>query len=158
MQIDAVAGPRADERRFGRVGGWKARFHRSGTAATRGPLVVESRADVFGGSGGARDDLDAYRTQFEQTRAARVVPVGKVGDAAVASTQLQSGALRVRFYTIAWRDRNVTASVTVNGFDGKLDAGRRARAGAASGAADQRLMTPADRPAAAACRARPCRP
>lgn len=118
--IDAVAGPRHDPARFGREGGWKARYHRSGTAATSGPLVIESRADLFADAGGAKDDLDAYRRQFEQTPAARVVPVETVGAAAVASTQLQAGSPGVRYYTVAWRDRNVTASVTVNGFEGKL--------------------------------------
>jgi hypothetical protein len=117
VQADAVTGPRHDPVRFGREGGWKARYHRAGTGATRGALVVESRADVFGDAGGAGKDLDAYRAQLAQLRGRRLA-APKLGEAAVASTQLQAGG--IRFYTIAWRDRNTTASVTVDGFDGKV--------------------------------------
>ena len=35
-------------------------------------------------------------------------------------TFLQTGAKPVRFFTIAWRDRNATASVTVEGFGGRV--------------------------------------
>ena len=48
VSLDRVPGPRYDTARFGRQGGWKARYRRAGTTATPGPLVVESRADVFG--------------------------------------------------------------------------------------------------------------
>jgi hypothetical protein len=117
VQADAVAGPRRDAARFGREGGWKARYHRAGTGTTRGALVVESRADVFGDAAGAGKDLDAYRAQLAQLHG-RSLAAPKLGDAAAASTQLQAGG--IRFYTIAWRDRNTTASVTVDGFDGKV--------------------------------------
>ena len=42
-----AAGERADPARFGREEGWKARYKRSGTQETRGPLVIESRVDLF---------------------------------------------------------------------------------------------------------------
>src|SRR3954462_57093 len=64
---DAHPGPRFDPTRFGRQDGWKARYHRGGGPQTRGPLVVESRVDVFGDSGGAERDLDAYGKEFETT-------------------------------------------------------------------------------------------
>jgi hypothetical protein len=42
-----MAPPRDDPSRFHRQGGWKARFQRGGTVKTKGPLVIESRADLF---------------------------------------------------------------------------------------------------------------
>ena len=35
-------------------------------------------------------------------------------------TFTQPGAVATRYYRIAWRDRNVTASLVVSGFDGKI--------------------------------------
>ena len=40
----------------------------------------------------------------------------------------QAGAKPLRFFRIAWRYRNATASVTVEGFDGKVRLARRSRA------------------------------
>jgi hypothetical protein len=115
-QLDRVPGPRSNPERFGREGGWKARFNRPGSAATRGPLVVESRADVFKGADGARRDLAAYRVQFAQQPGARRLRVARVGAATTAMLQQRSGNPAARFISIAWRDGNVSASVTVNGF------------------------------------------
>lgn len=118
---DARPGPRRDPERFGRERGWKARFKRSGSASTPGPLVVESRVDVFEGEAGARRDLDAYRAEFGRTAGARAVAPPQVGERAVAMTLRQAlGRVSVRFFTIAWRDGNATASVTVSGFERKL--------------------------------------
>jgi hypothetical protein len=50
---DTPPGPREDPNRFDREVGWKARFRRPGASRTPGPLVVESRADVFAGTDGA---------------------------------------------------------------------------------------------------------
>jgi hypothetical protein len=121
VRLDTVGTPRADPGRWGRKGGWIARFRRAGSATTKGPLVVESRVDVFGGDGGAKDDLAAYRRTFERVGGtARLVPAPAIGDESVAMTSVQGGLNAVRFYTVAWRDRNATASVAVNGFDGRL--------------------------------------
>ena len=49
-------------------------------------------------------------------RDARLVRVPVIGDDAVAMTTIQQGLGKVRFYTVAWRDRNATASVSINGF------------------------------------------
>ena len=113
-------GLRADPTRYGRKGGWKARFHRPGDTTTKGPLVVESRADLFSKADGAKRDLLAYGETFKDAPNARPVEVQQVGDGARAITQLQPGGVAVRSYTVAWRDRNVSASVTVNGFDGHV--------------------------------------
>jgi hypothetical protein len=42
--------------------------------------------------------------------------VARVGAAATATMQERTGKPAARFISIAWRDGNVTASVTVNGF------------------------------------------
>ena len=120
VSLDRVPGPRYDPARFGRESGWKARYRRPGTATTPGPLVVESRADVFASSSGASDDLSAYRDQFVHAVAAHLIQAPRIGDGAIAMTQLQPGTPGVRFYSIAWRDANVTGSVTANGFQGRL--------------------------------------
>lgn len=122
---DAPASDRADPERFGRTGGWKARYRRPGSAATAGPLVVESRADLFEGSGGAEREFDAHRDELEpQARhasGADLVEVEELGDEAVALTQGTGDAPgTVVSHTVVWRYRNVSASVTANGFTGSL--------------------------------------
>jgi hypothetical protein len=104
----------ANPARFGRVGGWKARYRRPGSSATEGPLVVESKADLFGDAEGAEQDLESYE---EDLRELETVEAPKVGDETLALTARQG---ELRFFTLAWRYRNATASITVNGFDGKL--------------------------------------
>jgi hypothetical protein len=112
-RLDLVAGPRSDPQRFGREGGWKARYNRPGSATTRGPLVVESRADVFKDDAGAAKDLAAYRAQFARQPGARAIRVERVGAATAATIQQGAGT---RSISVAWQDGNVTASITVNGF------------------------------------------
>jgi hypothetical protein len=122
VRLDTAGTSRSDGARFGRKGGWIARYHRPGSASTRGPLVIESRADVFGGPGGASSDVDAYRHDLEHVPAVRVrhFAVAGLGDEADGVTYVRPGALPVRTYTIVWRDRNVSASITAQGYDGKL--------------------------------------
>ena len=52
----------------------------------------------------------------------RVVTVPKIGDQTLGQTFVQPGSKPLRFYRIAWRYRNATAAVTIEGFDGKVDA------------------------------------
>jgi hypothetical protein len=128
VRLDNLAGPRKDPTRFGREGGWKARYRRSGTIETRGPLVVESRADLFASDGGARRDLSAYDEEFREminaapTLRRRLAAPRGLGADALAMTMRQpgSGAASVRYFRIAWRDHNATGSVLVEGFDGKV--------------------------------------
>ena len=118
-RADLPPGERGDPHRFGRRGGWKARYRRAGSAETRGPLVVESRADLFASEGGAEADLDSARRALE--REWRRVHSAAIGDGTSAATTTQQAvAGDVRFYTIAWRDNNVTASILVQGFEGKV--------------------------------------
>ena len=107
---------RSDPKRFGRRGGWIARYHRGGSPRVSGALVVASRADLFGDAGGAKRDFALYRDELERG-AFKPVRVSGLGDAAVAATTLQgAGGLLVRSYSIAWRVDNATAELDANGF------------------------------------------
>ena len=129
ITADNAGTPRSDPTRFGRRGGWVARYHRAGTKATRGPLIVGSRADVFAKSSGAVSDFGEYRTMLLQQEGAtpRAVQPPPIGDEAVETTFTQPGLLPVRDYRLAWRYRNATASLIVSGWDGKVSAADVAR-------------------------------
>ena len=120
---DLHPGPRGALDRFDREGGWKARYKRAGSSATAGPLVVQSLVDGFASGGGARDDLDAYEQEFRQAvsssrGSAELIDAPRVGDESVAYLRVQEGEPATRFYTLAWRYGNVTASVAADGFAG----------------------------------------
>jgi hypothetical protein len=117
--LDATSDVRSDPARFGRKDGWIARFRRSGSANTSGALVVVSRADLFGDSGGAKEDLKAYAYEFAREPGAgqRELTPPPIGDQAIAETYIQPGTKPVRFVVVAWRYRNVSASVSAEGFD-----------------------------------------
>ena len=119
---DNPGGSRADPQRFGRQGGWKARYRRVGDARAAGPLVVESRADLFDSSGGADEDLAAARRDLEEASLDwQPIDEPGLGDESFAATLVQSGGTRgVRYYLVFWRQANVTASLSVNGFEGRL--------------------------------------
>jgi hypothetical protein len=111
---DAPGGSRADTARFGRRGGWKARYRRPGSTTTTGPLVIESRADLFESAEGARADLEAIADDLAQTLAgAERLDDPDLGDEAIAATSVEGA---VRRYLVAWRERNVSAWILVNGF------------------------------------------
>jgi hypothetical protein len=116
VRSDQPAGPRSNPARFGRLDGWKARYRRPGTRQTSGPLVVESRADVFEDKGGARQDYEAYGSELERA-GLRLEPQSGLGDAAIVATLVNEG---VRFYLVQWRHDNSVASINVNGYEGKL--------------------------------------
>jgi hypothetical protein len=119
---DNPGGSRADPARFGRQDGWKARYRRPGTPRTEGPLVVESRADLFDSSGGAKDELEAARRDLEDGELEwQPIDEPGLGDESFAATLVQSGGTSgVRFYQVYWREANVTASLSVNGFESRL--------------------------------------
>ena len=123
---DSPIGERSDPARFGREGGWKSRYRRRGTADTPGPLVVESRADLFEGSNGAEDEFDVHRSELElQARYPSdldLVEISDLGDEALALSPPRAGSLAsIASMTVAWRYENVAASVTANGFSGRLE-------------------------------------
>jgi hypothetical protein len=133
ITADLPTGARADSRRFGRVGGWKARFRRSGTQATPGPLVVESRVDLFESADGAKQEVEVTESEPTDPESAQWSPVGapRLGDESfVVTARERSFRGGVRYYLIVWRDDNVTASVLASGFAGRFaleDALRLAR-------------------------------
>jgi hypothetical protein len=114
---DNPGGSRTDASRFGRVDGWKARFRRVGSPDTQGPLVVESRADIFDSSDGATEELEALRRDVRERTGWQQVEVSGMGDEAAGFTLLQGQAeLRVAYHLVVWRQENVVASISVNGF------------------------------------------
>ena len=120
-----MAPPRDDPARFHRQGGWKARFQRGGGVRTQGPLVIESRADLFETAGGASDDFDLYKEALDElafgAAGTQIEPAPDVGEESHAVTFRQGvPPSAVRYYAIAWRQGNVTAYITVNGFDRRL--------------------------------------
>jgi hypothetical protein len=119
-----VTPDRSDPSRFDRRGGWLARYHRSGSVSTKGPLVVVSRADVFKNAGGAKLDFELYKHDLE-TGPGQKVSVPKIGRETIAvASKLGSGKTASVTYSIAWRDENATAAVDVNGFTRGLTLGQ----------------------------------
>jgi hypothetical protein len=121
VRLDNQGTVRADASRFGREGGWINRLHPADATKTAGPLVVESRADLFKTSDGAKSDMAAYRTQFSQLSGDHTeFAVSGLGQDAVGVTFSQPGGRTLRFFRLAWRSQNATASITVEGFDGQV--------------------------------------
>jgi hypothetical protein len=112
---EITSAERADPARFCRIDGWKARYRRAGTPTTRGPLVVESRVDLFEERDGAVKDLTAYGKELEHgVWEGRALTLGGLGEAALGVTFVEN---RVRFFRVAWRFENATALLFANGFD-----------------------------------------
>ena len=115
-QADQPSGARSNPMRFDRLDGWKARYRRPGSRKTAGPLVIESRADVFETAEGATSDFDAYGSELEGS-GTQIEEVPGFGDRGVIATLVQGD---VRFFLVMWRDDNAVAALNLNGFDGKL--------------------------------------
>ena len=115
--------PRDKPDRFGRKDGWKARFSRPGNPKASGPLVISSLADEFSSPSGAHQDFELYRQTlalFASTNG-RMLTAPGLGDESAAVTYRQGLAPNtVRYYVIAWRHGSATASVNVNGFEGRI--------------------------------------
>ena len=112
---EAPAGDRADPDRFGRRGGWKARYRRVGGGGRPGIVLVESRAELFGDADGAEQDLEVHQLDLEDA-GGRVLEDLRLGDESVV-TVVEQEVLggTVRYYTVAWRRANVEASAVVVG-------------------------------------------
>jgi hypothetical protein len=119
ISADAPGGRRSDPSRFDRIEGWKARYRRSGTSRTAGPLVIESRADLFESADGAVEDLETARADLRESAPAwQPIDEPGLGDESFAATSVVGGG--VRYYQVFWRADNATGALDVNGFDGKL--------------------------------------
>jgi len=119
-RIDQPGGTLAEVDRYGRQDGWKARYRRLGSAAAKGALVVVSKVDLFGDSGGAEKELAAARDDVvEGLRVEGDAP--ELGDESFVATGTQgSGRFAVRSYLVGWRHENAAATVLANGFEGKF--------------------------------------
>jgi len=85
--------------------------------------VIESRVDLFKPKGGAEDELDEARKEYEDGEVGwKAVGGGpELGDESLVLTLLQGNpGAGVRYYLILWRDGSLTASLLTNGFAGKL--------------------------------------
>jgi hypothetical protein len=118
-----VTSSRRDPGRFGRRGGWTARYRRAGSPTTKGPLVIASRADLFADSGGAKKDLNLLAQSLRALpRTKALLP--RLGNDAFGIEQRQgSGRLSVVSYSLVWRRANATAAIDANGFVGKFTLG-----------------------------------
>jgi hypothetical protein len=120
LRPEGGAGRRSDRTRFGRRRGWSVSFHRPGSVATAGPLVVVSRVDEFGDAEGAQRALAEVAAELR--RAGRPLAPPPLGDEAVAVVQTRRARdAPAQFYTIAWRDDRLTGSLRVSGFAHRLD-------------------------------------
>jgi hypothetical protein len=117
MSFDAGPLQAADQPRG--ESGWKARYRRSGSPSTRGPIVVESRVDRFDDDSATEESLSAVveRLRNDGWSAAASPEIGEEG---LAFQQREEAASAVQYYLVAWRYENVVASVTASGFAGKV--------------------------------------
>ena len=116
---DSPSGERADPARFGRLGGWKARYRRPGSRSTQGPLVIESRADLFGDAGGAKRDFDLLERDLGASLGLELErgEASGLGDDAAAGAVVQGDERSgVRYVVVAWRYGNVVGTLVANGF------------------------------------------
>jgi hypothetical protein len=110
--LDTQGTSRSSPGRFGRKAGWVVRFRRIG-AAKKGAAIVVSTVDVFGDSGGASSDLEAYGNDFARQAKdglAERFTVSGLGDKSAAVGVAGPGGGKT--FVVAWIERNASASVT----------------------------------------------
>ena len=115
--------PRDKPDRFGRKDGFKARFGRPGSPTTEGPLVISSLADEFSSADGAHQDFLLYQQAlalFASTNGRTLSAPGLGAESEAVTYRQGRPPNAIRYYVIAWRDGSRTASVNVNGFEGRL--------------------------------------
>jgi hypothetical protein len=129
--FDYRAGPLDTASGTGREAGWVTRYRQPPTSRARGPLLIVSVADVFRTEEGAERGLNAYRNDFRGRTgesSASLIRVPKIGEDQVGLTLRQGAGLTpIRYYRIAWRDRNVVAFISVSGKEGNLTLPEAAR-------------------------------
>jgi hypothetical protein len=103
----------------GRTASWYADYRRPGGVAAPGPLIVQSRVEVFDGRGSAEV---AYSSAYHRISATRTV--ARLGDESGAAGQTSPGA---QIYRIVWRRANVVAALVVTGLEHRLTLAQSAR-------------------------------
>ena len=108
-----------------RTAGWKARYRQRDPDRARGPLVVESIVELFDDGAAAATHLDDLRAHLGRRILAHdsgdARALDGLGDAAALATYVQRARPSdVRFFVVTWRRTNVTAMLTVQGFDHRL--------------------------------------
>ncbi len=114
---DAVLG--GDPTRFGRQGGWVARYRRRGNPRAQGPLTVVSTVEMFGRSASASRYLGAQEEREKTsapTAGLKKVSVPSIGaeSHALASARAPRGS--VRYVVVTWRDGRFVGSVAASGY------------------------------------------
>jgi hypothetical protein len=119
--IDSLPPPQSARDRFGRLGGWKARYRQS-PQITTGILVVDSRIDLFPDAGAAASDVNAYVQRYTAQASTAGVPTASppIGDATITLAIVPSDIAQVRSAMIAWRHGPFTGQVVVSGL-GNVD-------------------------------------
>ena len=117
VSFDAGPLQAADRPRGGT--GWKARYRRSGSPSTRGPLVIESRVDRFENSDAAEDSLGRIARELRAGEWSDVASP-RIGDESHAFRQREEAVTPVQYVMVVWRHANVVASVTASGFADKV--------------------------------------
>ena len=85
------------------------------------PTLLDDLAGALGGLEKTIESTRAGRRDHVGASAdLKAVAVSGLGDEAAGITFTQPGGRTLRYYRIAWRYRNATASVLVEGFDGEL--------------------------------------
>ncbi|MDP8956118.1 MAG: hypothetical protein M3N24_04060 [Actinomycetota bacterium] len=111
--------PFAGNREAGLRAASVARYRQVDPSDTEGPVVVESRAEVFAGKDEASAQLE--RKISAAAPRGRPVSVPKIGDQTVARTFTQRATpVDARFFVIVWQHVNAVGLITVQGFDGNV--------------------------------------
>jgi hypothetical protein len=95
---------------------WTTRYRRL-TAARTGLLAVESTVEISSTSNEAEARFSAARAELPESGGWQPIGEPGLGAESFASTRVGEGA---RSYEVVFRDANVTASVRVNGREGRL--------------------------------------
>jgi hypothetical protein len=106
-----------DPARFGRQGGWVARYRVSGAA--NGPLLIASTVEMLDGGGGAGKFFGELRKRDQRVEGATgltSVDLPRVGDESYAYATPHARPGTIRTVAVTWRDGRFVATAFANGF------------------------------------------
>lgn len=113
-----------DPERFGRQGGWVARYRGSGAA--NGPLLLASTVEMFDAADGAGKFFGEQRTRDKRVEAATgltSVDIPRVGDESYAYATPHARPGTIRTVLVTWRDGRFVATALANGFAERMPVG-----------------------------------